>query len=106
MKRIINGKMYNTETAILIAQADSGGSQSDFQWWEETLYKSPKGQYFLEGEGGAMTRYARSCGQNSVGPGEEIMLLSPKDALQWIQEHEIEITEEIEKEFAGIISIG
>ena len=39
MKRIINGKMYNTETAKALGTAHSNAPVNSFEYWEETLYK-------------------------------------------------------------------
>ena len=67
MKKIINGKKYNTETAKEVGYRSSGGSTSDFSYWCQTLYRKRTGEFFLYGEGGPMTSYARSCGDNSWG---------------------------------------
>lgn len=39
MKKIINGKMYNTETATEIEHYNNGMPYSDFTYFEESLYK-------------------------------------------------------------------
>ena len=46
MKRIVNGKSYNTETAIMIASSGEGHSQS-FAWW--SFYQTRHGAFFLDG---------------------------------------------------------
>jgi hypothetical protein len=89
MKRVIAGKTYNTATATEIA-SDSFGHGGDFRRWEETLYKSPRGRYFVAGSGGAMTRYARSCGDNTRCGGEGMYILSEDDALGWCEEHGVD----------------
>jgi hypothetical protein len=56
MRQIIDCKRYDTETATLIGEADSlhagASSTSDFNYWEAGLYRTPRGNYFLAGEGG------------------------------------------------------
>lgn len=48
MKRIIEGKMYNTDTAILIASNGSRGlSPSDFNYYDHDLYRKKTGEFFL-----------------------------------------------------------
>lgn len=37
MKRVIDGKRYDTETAELVAEASAICSGSDFDYWEESL---------------------------------------------------------------------
>jgi len=84
MKKIINGKLYDTETAKLIASRSSGGSGS-FSDWSECLYKKRTGEYFLHGEGGPMTKYSRQCGDNSWGWGERITPLSYDEAVEFAE---------------------
>jgi hypothetical protein len=87
MKKIINGKVYDTEKAKRVAYYSSAGSWRDFQHYEETLYLKKTGEYFLFGEGGPMTRYARSEGQNSWTGGERIEPLTYAAAMEWAEEH-------------------
>ena len=57
MKTIINGRMYDTETAEKIAGWDNGIYGRDFRSCEETLYKKKTGEYFIYGSGGADSKY-------------------------------------------------
>ena len=52
MKRIIDGKVYDTETAHQVGRpwSPAGLGPSDFEWYEETLYRKRTGEYFLHGE--------------------------------------------------------
>ena len=87
MKKVINGKMYNTETADLIASWDNGFSESDFNHCSYKLYRTKKGSWFLYGEGGAMSVYATTCGSTTHG-GNGIELLTPGEALEWLSRHD------------------
>lgn len=73
MKKIINGRKYDTETAKEIGYWSNGYPCSDFNHCEETLYLKKTGEYFLYGEGGALTEYARSVCGGSTG-GSRIMM--------------------------------
>lgn len=86
MKKVIGGKVYDTTTARQLARIDTG-STSDLSFWCETLYQKRTGEYFLHGEGGPMSRYARSIDQNSWGWGEKITPLSAESARKWAEEH-------------------
>lgn len=86
MNKKIAGSVYNTETAKEIGFKAARVPQSDFSYWEETLYRTKAGKYFLHGEGGPMTRYADVRGQES-GWGEQIIPLSPESAQKWAEEH-------------------
>lgn len=87
MKKIINGRRYDTESARELAAASSGLSYSDFSHWEETLYVKKTGEYFLHGIGGPMSRYAEPSGQNGWSGGERIMPMSLEEAKAWAEEH-------------------
>lgn len=100
MKKIIDGKIYNTETAKKIASYCNGLGNGDFRNLTETLYKSPKGTYFLHGEGGAMTRWSESNGNTTWG-SSDIELLTIDEAKKWLErygssdiyEHTFEVVE-------------
>lgn len=87
MKKIIDGKTYNTETAIrLSGNGTSGLSMSDFRYFKEGLYRTNKGTYFIAGEGHALTKYAKSSG-NCSGWGEKLYLITESDARRFIEDH-------------------
>ena len=87
MKKVIDGALYNTDTAQPLGTGGSGGSSRDFQWYEEVLYRTKSGKFFLYGEGGPMTKYAESCGQNQWSGGSHIEPLSLMSAMRWAEEH-------------------
>lgn len=87
MKKIIEGKRYDTEKAELVGEWDNGIYDSDFNKVSEALYRKRTGEFFLHGEGGARTRYAEACGQNAWRGGERIMPLSYEEAQRWAEEH-------------------
>lgn len=87
MKRVIDGKLYNTDTAELIHKWNNGYYPNDFNWCAETLYKTKKGAYFIAGEGGAMSKYSTRCGSNSAGGGSGISVLTEDEAIGWLENH-------------------
>lgn len=101
MKKLINGKMYNTETAEEIATWSNSYYSSDFRYCQETLYKTKKGAYFLHGTGGPLSSYSQPVGNNGRGGGSEIIAYTADQAFDWLEEHDL--TEEAEKEFPGKI---
>ena len=86
MKKVINGALYDTETAKLLGE-NSYSNPRDFAHWRESLYRTKSGKYFLHGEGGAMTKYAVSVGQNEWSGGEKIIPLDLDSAQKWAEEH-------------------
>lgn len=86
MKKVINGALYDTETAKMLGK-DSYSNPRDFHHWKETLYRTKSGKYFLHGEGGAMTKYAVCVAQNEWSGGEKIIPLDLESAQAWAEEH-------------------
>lgn len=87
MKKIINGKLYDTDTAKEIKTIRNGNGPRDFHHITETLYRKRTGEYFIHGEGGPMSRYAVSCGQNEWSGSEQIIPLDYNAAKKWAEEH-------------------
>lgn len=87
MKKIITGKVYDTDTATNLGVWWSSNDVRSFSHCEETLYRKRTGEYFLYGYGGPMTKYARAEGQNSWTGGERIMPMSYDEARTWAEEH-------------------
>ena len=76
MKKIICKVEYDTDTAELIAKV-TNGEFGDPRGYEESLYKTASGKYFLYVNGGA----------ESVYPKEDIKRLSEKKADEWKTEN-------------------
>lgn len=83
MKKIIDGAVYNTETAKELGSLHNGSR--GFAWSKETLYRTKSGKYFLHGEGGPQTQYGDWHG-NTGSDGERIRPMSPQEARQWAEE--------------------
>ncbi len=84
MKKIIDNKRYDTESAKFIGSAD-WGQPGSFEHCEEDLYRKRTGEYFLHGFGGPQSKYAESRGQNEWSGGEQITPLSLESASEWAQ---------------------
>ena len=95
MKRIIDGKRYDTSTAEEIATA-THGYKSEFSYYEETLYCKRTGEYFLYGYGHGESKYAKQV-LGDWGPGEDIIPMTYEQARQWA-EVSLDV-EEYEREF-------
>lgn len=86
MKKIIDGKRYDTATAKKIG-CDGYSNRSDFGFWEETLYQKRTGEFFLHGVGGPASKYAETTGQNEWSGGEKIIPLEFENARKWAEDH-------------------
>lgn len=87
MKKIISGKVYDTDTARELGTWANAGHWGDFGHMEETLYRKKTGEFFLHGEGGPATKYAEAVGQNEWSGGARIMPMSYAEARDWSEEH-------------------
>ena len=85
MKKIINGKKYDTDTARFLTS--DGNGRSDFSRCYEELYRKKTGEYFLYGSGGPMSKYSRAIDQNWQSGGEDIIPLTEAKARQWAEIH-------------------
>lgn len=86
MKKIIENKLFNTETAEVVGRYTNDLLQTDFRYMEETLCKKKTGEYFLYGYGGAMSKYCKECADGWSG-SEQITPLSLDEAKAWAEEH-------------------
>ena len=86
MKKIINAKVYNTETANRVGAWDNGYYTNDFRFCSEDLYQKKTGEFFLHGEGGALSTYASHDG-DMTGYGECIIPMTYDEAAQWAERH-------------------
>ncbi len=87
MKKVIDGKIYDTETAELLHDWDNGRARNDFNFMEESLYRTKKGAFFLHGRGGPLTIYAASAGDLRTS-GRRICPLTRAEALRWLEAHD------------------
>ena len=72
MKKIICKVEYDTETAVLVKK-NTFGEFGDATGYEESLYVTENGKYFLYVNGGAESKY----------PEENIKRMSAEKAEEW-----------------------
>ena len=92
MRKVIKGAVFDTAISDKIGEADnlSRGAESttDFEYWEAALYRTTrKKKYFLAGKGGPMSRFGQSIGRTTWAPGEDIIPISPREALEWAEKN-------------------
>lgn len=81
MKKIINGRKYDTETAKELGYDNNIGrdilARTDFDYEESTLYRKKTGEYFIYRFGGARTPY----------PDGHISPCTEEEAKAWSENH-------------------
>ena len=83
MKKIINGKIYNTDTATRIG-SHVCFIRGDFRFEDTDLFKTEKGAWFICGEGGPLSRWSQPCGNGQRG-GSGIEVMTTAEALAWAE---------------------
>lgn len=76
MQKTICGKIYDTETSSVVKKV-TFGNFGDADGYEETLYVTEAGNYFLYTNGG----------ESSIYPVENIKRMSKKVADEWLANH-------------------
>ena len=99
MKRIVDGKRYDTETAerVTWVGSRSGISRSDHTYWDAAIYRTPRGRWFLAGDGGPASIFAKSVGNGTSG-GSGIIPISDGEALRYLED--VEAMDALERFFA------
>ncbi len=75
MVKTTKTKVYDTDTATVVKKVTSG-VYGDPKGYEETMYQTPEGDYFLYTNGGAES-----------GKTEKITSVCKAKALAWIEEN-------------------
>ena len=101
MLTIVDGRRYDTEKSTLIANY-RWGAVNDFKHYDEDLYKTKRGNYFLSGFGGPASPYRRPQDGGGWTDGYKVIPLSPEEAFEWAQKHMR--AEDVEREFGEQIS--
>ncbi len=76
MRKIINGAVYDTQEAS-IDKKFTYGAPGDPVGFEETLYITPDGRYFIYTNGGAKSKYNR----------EDILPIEREKVIDWVMSH-------------------
>lgn len=76
MKKVIEGKLYNTETAERFGHFWNGRSYNDFDCRDETLYRTKKMNYFLHRNNGCRAG------------GIDIVPMCLAEAMEWMEANE------------------
>ena len=87
MRKIINGKAYDTDTATEVCECGTAGElpRGDFRRWKGTLYKTPNGRFFMVGEGGPMTLFARHHADGGSSGGAGLIALDAAQARHYAE---------------------
>lgn len=82
MRRTIQGARYDTDRALLLAERSVAG---DRDWLREALYRTPRGRYFLCGQGGPASQWGRWLPSGEREEGGGIRPLTADAAQEWLR---------------------
>jgi len=105
MRKVIDGKRYDTEAAELI-YVWNNGRYGDFRFRSKSLYRTRNGAWFFYHAGGPVTDMAVSVGNNGYGGSETIEPIDDDDAYGFLQAHsdDSDAEELIDQYFADRVS--
>lgn len=86
MKKIINGRKYDTDTAKYLGEHQYSNKR-DFAYCLEILYVKRTGEYFIYGEGGPMSKYSKAIDMNSWSGGKDITPVNAEEAKRWAEKY-------------------
>lgn len=88
MKVIINGKLYDTDSAEEVAKWLSKERITSMKWMRKALMLNQTGDYFFLNEGGALTEYAEFDGKYRR-PGVRIEPATEEEAIAFLKEKDV-----------------
>ncbi len=87
MKKVINGKRYDSDTAVKICDIWEAGP-GDFRHMDCALYQGKRSKsFFLAGFGGAMTVFSSRNSDGSYGGSNDIIPLSVEQARTYCERY-------------------
>lgn len=86
MKKVIKGAVCDTETATKLGVCEHNIIDRLY-WWTETLYRTKSGRYFIHGEGGPGSPYAKVEDDGHWKSGGQIDIITKEAAEKWAEEH-------------------
>lgn len=89
MREIINGETYDTEeqgTKLIASHDCPGVACNELRYWEEDLYLTDSGRWFLHGTGGPLTLWSDLDGTGNRIQGTRIEPMTEERASRWLQD--------------------
>jgi hypothetical protein len=102
MKKIIDGKRYDTDTATMLCMKGTG-TTANFSDWYEKLYVTRRGNFFVNFWGGANTRFAEHFNNGrSRSEGSGIRVITEAEAISFINNECFDMNEEAIQKYLDI----
>lgn len=84
MNALISGYRYDTEESKRIGAVNFDGGEVKERWWEESLYRTRDGRWYLVACGGSLSKHGR-CAEGECGSSaaKKIVPLRLWEAREW-----------------------
>ena len=87
MKKIINGKLYNTETAKEVGTYKGDWFEDDCYFSEHSLYVKKNAEWFLLGKGESLYYYNEDSHYGELEDGYILYPISIERAKVWVEKY-------------------
>lgn len=87
MRKVIDSKIYDTETAEAVCETESIHDGQSALNVQTSLYRTKKGTFFVAGEGGPGSQWRRQVEQNSWTGGSGMRLIHDDQARRLVELH-------------------
>jgi hypothetical protein len=84
IRKVVDGKIYDTETATEVATHDNGLGRNDFTFEWLGIFRTKGGAWFLSGETGAIGRFREQIG-DGYASGKVLEVLTEQGALALLE---------------------
>ena len=92
MKRVLNGKIYDTDKSVELCEIWRGEGSRDFRHMDCKLYVTPRSHsFFLAGYGGPMTVFAKTVSDNTTTGSEGIIPITEDAARTFCEQEEVDV---------------
>lgn len=84
MRIVKNRKIYDTENAKEVTRYHLH-NKNNISWFDESLYLTPNGSWFLAGEGGPLSQYGIDLGQGEKEGRRKLTPMSVSEVIAWLE---------------------
>lgn len=87
MRKVVNGRVYDTDTAKLVCEWDNGEMPSGLGYVYHGLHRKKTGEFFLHVCGGAATNWAKPTETGGTRRAEHVVLATYDEARALVEAH-------------------
>jgi hypothetical protein len=99
MRKVLNGKIWDTSKATALCEIWTGTGIKDFKHMDCTLFVTPRSKsFFLAGYGGGLTVFSKTLADGSISGSEGIVPIDADMARRLCEEQDVDV-ETMEKYF-------